>query len=431
MISAASGVGRALDHVRYLASAACAGRGPGTPGETAAAAYLERELSSLGAVPWREGCYADPFTVVVPCLAGAPRLRLCSPGAPVELEEFEDFTVNVQGAVGGGEVEAETCWIGGAVDAAAMPGSVEGRVAVAVALDRSDLTRALAAHLTRLEAVRAAGAVALLEVSRCVRRRKVMCHRRQAPGLPSLDVSPAVARLLFAVGPLYAGRCGATVKLAVPLEFPCVRSRGNLVARVGGADIGAVLVAHYDHLGAATGGRYFAGAADNAAGVAVTLEVARRWVAAGRDGGLLLLLTAAEEVGLVGSERFVAGAPSSLAGALVLNVDELGGSPAQLRFGATAALSAELAASDASGPSAAASLPLAKGFADHAPFISAGWQRVGALWSPAPEGIVHTLRDLPERLSPATLAAAAAWLEAVLVATQGPRAERARARALE
>jgi aminopeptidase YwaD len=88
-----------------------------------------------------------------------------------------------------------------------------------------------------------------------------------------------------------------------------------------------VLGAHIDHLGAGEDGRYFPGANDNASGVAVVLEVAR---ALKRRSGelrrpIVVVFFGAEEVGLIGSRRFLGEGPvdNSQIVAMV-NVDMIG-----------------------------------------------------------------------------------------------------------
>jgi len=120
----------------------------------------------------------------------------------------------------------------------------------------------------------------------------------------------------------------------------------NLVARLSGQDPNlarevVVLSAHYDHLGragqpnsqcsvtaTAPGDTICNGAADNAAGVAAVLAVAR--ALAGSDGGtrrtLLVIFWDAEEDGLLGSGHYAAKAPlvPLARTALMITVDTLG-----------------------------------------------------------------------------------------------------------
>jgi Zn-dependent M28 family amino/carboxypeptidase len=101
-----------------------------------------------------------------------------------------------------------------------------------------------------------------------------------------------------------------------PAEQPLPAIGGaNVVATIPGASPRWVLVgAHYDHLGE-EGGRVYRGADDNAAAVAILVEVARRLHASPPAGrGVILASFDAEEPphflsGTMGSRYFVANAP--------------------------------------------------------------------------------------------------------------------------
>lgn len=71
-------------------------------------------------------------------------------------------------------------------------------------------------------------------------------------------------------------RCGANVLAEVP-------GRGPL------ADRTVVIAAHYDHLGKVHGGQAYWGADDNAAAVAILVEVGRKLIAAAADGRRVIL----------------------------------------------------------------------------------------------------------------------------------------------
>ena len=111
-----------------------------------------------------------------------------------------------------------------------------------------------------------------------------------------------------------------TVSLNVRADASRVESAniiGKLPGRVPGS--GAVLVlAHWDHLGDAcapitAADRLCNGAVDNASGIGVMLEVARRVAASGGlDRDLYIMATTAEESGLLGAEAFALDPPVPL-----------------------------------------------------------------------------------------------------------------------
>lgn len=67
-----------------------------------------------------------------------------------------------------------------------------------------------------------------------------------------------------------------------------------------------VITAHYDHLGGMGKDIYFPGANDNASGVALLLELAKYYAANPAKYSMVFLAFGAEEIGLKGSQHFVA-----------------------------------------------------------------------------------------------------------------------------
>jgi Zn-dependent M28 family amino/carboxypeptidase len=106
---------------------------------------------------------------------------------------------------------------------------------------------------------------------------------------------------------------GVTVKAYLPSKVRTINTR-NVVGIVPGsqgvADGATVLYsAHWDHLGigaSVTGDNIFNGAADNATGCAIVLEIARAWAGLARKPrrSALFLFVTAEESGLRGSEYY-------------------------------------------------------------------------------------------------------------------------------
>jgi aminopeptidase YwaD len=73
-----------------------------------------------------------------------------------------------------------------------------------------------------------------------------------------------------------------------------------------------VFTAHYDHLGAMGANTYFAGANDNASGVALLLSLAKHYAANPARHHVLFIAFAGEEAGLLGSKYFVKQAKSNM-----------------------------------------------------------------------------------------------------------------------
>jgi aminopeptidase YwaD len=401
---------RARAHLQTLCAPEMEGRWPGSSGERRARDYLQAELRSLGARPlpgWTD--YFDPFDVVVPEFRALPTLSVGGVGGERIFEYLEEFGVNVQGAAGAGSAHAETVWLG-SPPLESGAGAVSGRVVVVRAeppLPQAGIGRALKAYLEVHRRLRDAGALAILRVGHTRGVRKVMNHLREEPPLPSLDVTPEVVRAAFGRDPPGAvGTVGRRVRLDVPLVHRTVSSAGNVMACLGTGAAQLLLMAHYDHLGKLPDGRYFAGASDNAAGVAVVLEAARALAPPARATGyqIIVLLTTAEEVGLAGAERYVRQHVDCVSGLeAVVNVDEVGGSrrDGMVWLCASDFPRSRLPVCDGrteSPPVRVRPLPL-DGFSDLSPFVAAGMTRVAAVFARSRQGqLAHTLRDTPERI---------------------------------
>jgi len=278
-----------------------------------------------------------------------------------------------------------------------------------------DLAEGLEVYLAQHRQACQLGLAGLLRIHPRVGVRKFMIHRQEEPALPSMDITPAVARALFGGEPLQPGQEGAPVRLLSPLQLKEVESAGNVVGVLGQGPVGGILCAHYDHLGALPDGRFFPGAADNASGVSLVLEAARLLAGCWSSFpfSLLFLLTSAEEVGLVGARRFLQRFSGELLPfAAVINVDEIAGDPSVPLTMLCAPQMTESLLSADDVPLLGASLqkgPLAlPGFADYVPFLEAGRERVVGLLSYDPASTVnHTLEDSPQLLSAQRLEAGA------------------------
>jgi len=162
------------------------------------------------------------------------------------------------------------------------------------------------------------------------------------PPVDPLAATELAAHVVALVDPALAGREAATAgeraafdyvagKLRamglVPAEQPVAFGAGskNVYARIDGARTGEVIVigAHVDHLGK-KGADLYAGADDNASGVAVILGVTAALTREHLERSVVVVFFGAEEPGMIGSRTF-AGAPP-IAGTIVamVNVDMIG-----------------------------------------------------------------------------------------------------------
>jgi len=340
--------------VAWLADDAREGRGVGTPGIAAAAAYLSDGFRTAGFAPGGDdGSFLQHFEMPVEIHVETAKLSLR--GKPLARDtDFEAFLASSNGAASGTPVFA-----GYGISASELGYDdydgidVAGRI-VLVLDDRptgkkSPLRGPQAAELLRraykIANARARGAVAVLvapagatgkgELLPGNAGRDWANPTQQAGALPAIAVSwQAAGRIVAAAGgPTLAARkaridrsgrpdsallSGAELALEVVVE----RRRGteaNVVAILEGSDPelrreAVVVGAHYDHLGRGEfgslapdrRGEIHNGADDNASGAAGLLELARAFAGQPRPRrSLVLAAFSGEEAGLVGSREYV------------------------------------------------------------------------------------------------------------------------------
>ena len=191
-----------------------------------------------------------------------------------------------------------------------------------------------------------------------------------------------------AAGQLLLDSEGATATISEPAAQGEFRESWNVVARRAGGVCRVVVGGHYDTV------RGVQGANDNASGIAVLLALARAWAGAASAADVCFVGFGAEELGLHGSQEFVAAARES--GDLaeitaMLNLDAFGngerpitglGSPELIdlleRLGGQLRIEVQAGQGRHDGGS------------DHAPFYQAS---VPALFPRPQEGIMHVPAD--------------------------------------
>jgi len=366
--------------VAWLADDAREGRGVGTPGVAAAAAYLSEGFRAAGLIPGGDdGSWLQPFEM--PVAIRVAKANLSIDGHPLERgKDFEAFLSS-----GDGEVRGELVFAGYGISAPELGYDdydgidVSGRSVLVLddrpAGDKSPLKGPQATELLRrahkIANARARGATALLiapagpavkgDVLPGNAGRDWANPTQQASALPVMALSWQAARRLVAAagGPGLAKRKaeidrsgrpasailpGTEVALAVSIE----RRRGvevNVVAVLEGSDPvlkrqAVVIGAHYDHLGRGEfgslapdrRGEVHNGADDNASGAAGLLELARAFAQQPRPRrSLVLVAFSGEEAGLVGSREYVADPRVPIANSVAMvNLDMIG----RLRSGA-------------------------------------------------------------------------------------------------
>jgi hypothetical protein len=365
---------RVARDVFWLADDAREGRGVGTPGIAAAAAYLAEGFRAAGLRPGGDdGSYLQPFEM--PVAIRVTRADLAVAGVP--LARGRDFDAFLSS--GSGAVSSELVFAGYGISAPELGYDdyagveVEGRSVIVLddrpAGEKSPLRGRESAELLRrahkIANARARGAAAVLVAPAGPSQggdglpgnagRDWANPTQQASALPVLAVSWEAAERLVAAagGATLADRkaaidgegrpaSGVLPGVSVRLEVAVERRLGieaNVVAVLEGSDPAlreqAVVVgAHYDHLGRGEfgslapdrRGEIHNGADDNASGAAGLLELARAFAAGPRPRrSLVLAAFSGEEAGLAGSRAYVEAPAVPIANTVAMvNLDMIG-----------------------------------------------------------------------------------------------------------
>lgn len=317
-------------HTGFLANDLLEGRGTATRGEALAALYLTTRLRELGLRPLAAG--GSDYRIAVPLTAhrfDEARMRLVLRGASGErVLRPPDFYHAGGGPAAFRDFGGDLLFAGatpGALAALAGEPDLGGRVVI-LGPPWTGLGEVLAA----LEARGAAGVVEGVPNDFYDRLRVVRGPVRYAlpagvhdpedqAGLPQIVVGPAGIAALGLADELGPGRTlGAARPLGLHVAVHLAatsepRTGYDVAALLPGTDSArsgetVVLMAHYDHVGfgqAMEGDSIWNGFYDNAAGVAMLLEIAR--VLSGRPlpVPVLFLFPTGEEQGLLGSTWFV------------------------------------------------------------------------------------------------------------------------------
>jgi len=336
-------------HIETLASDEFAGRQPGTDGEAKTLRYLAREWQAAGLESGTNDP-ANPWFAPVDLTTSTPErssVRFHRNGRALAIS---DGSAAVFATGNRGLVErAPVVWVGTTgerLDSAELA----GRVALML-WDHAD-------EVAQREALLRAGASAVIAVvdnrneleELTASRRRGIYRLAASEAAPTLDgyidkdtvealvgaerwamLSNAAREANFRPQPL-----DLTATLEATSAPGTIRTH-NLIARLPGkrADAGAVLLlAHWDHFGTCgpptAGDAICNGAVDNASGLAVLTELARRLAAGPRmDRDVYVVATTAEEWGLLGAQAFAENPPIPLDSIVAaFNLDTVAVAPA-------------------------------------------------------------------------------------------------------
>jgi Zn-dependent M28 family amino/carboxypeptidase len=342
-------------HVAYLASDRLEGRGPGTRGEFLATEYIAAEFQKSGLKPIGErGTYFQPVPLVRVVTSPKATLRAVKGETTIDIPCEEGFSGTSQTQKELEEFDAEAVFVGHGITAPEFgwddyrDTDVKGKVVVLFTNEPpSDDPKFFGG---KAQTYYGRPTFKFEEAARRGARACFIIHTPATAGYPysvvrpldgaQLEREPGRPALAFAgwlsreAGEKLLGLSGRTVEGALKeadtkgfKPYPLgVRLKGNIPTRVEkivsnnvaglaeGSDPAlraeaVVFTAHWDHLGvgrAVLGDAIYNGAADNATGCALLMELARAWSAQPRrpKRSALFLAVTAEEKGLLGSKYY-------------------------------------------------------------------------------------------------------------------------------
>jgi len=351
---------RVKAHVAFFADDLLEGRGTGTRGHEIAARYAAAEFANFGLTPAGKDGWLTQVTLSETRIDGPARLTITGkPGsAPIALDHAGEAIIAPSQIDTATDVAAPLVFVGFGIDAPAQGFNdyagldVRGKIVVALTGIPKGPPSEVLAHLGTQKALMAAarGAVGIIQVPTIESARlRPWAKLRDTASVPRMTwVRPDGAPYVAATGirgaaivsqtgaaAIFAGAKTPYVKLLAAADRNLGMPRGfaltttarieahsarrtitspEVIGKLEGSDATlkdeyVVVMAHIDHLGIRadkSGDNIYNGALDNAAGVAVMLEVARAFGldTARPKRSLLFVVNTAEEKGLLGAEAF-------------------------------------------------------------------------------------------------------------------------------
>lgn len=344
-------------HVEILASDAYEGRGPGTEGERKTLAYLESEWAKAGLQPGAaDGSWYQPVELIKRG-PGQANVQFYAKGEKLRVVSKDIVLVGRERQFAASRLP--TVFVGHGVNGQGkVVADVKNKLAFMLA-DEADFVPAdMKQARSRRMALIDAGATAVVSISGeqfdfPVYRRALLSRpinwavsdkRAEIEGVISPQYMVALVtaaggdwdKLRAAARSAdYAGQTlGISVDLDVQSEVERISSH-NIIGKFPGRKAGSgavVFMGHWDHFGICrpegAEDRICNGAVDNASGMAVLTEVARRLGRLKLDRDIYFVGTTAEEYGLIGARAFAADPPVPLDRiTVVLNIDTVAIAP--------------------------------------------------------------------------------------------------------
>ncbi|MGD2078854.1 MAG: M20/M25/M40 family metallo-hydrolase, partial [Chloroflexota bacterium] len=423
-MTAAIDVDLAFDHLETLTGPEYAGRLAGSAGGRLAGEYIADMFATYGLQPASlDGTFFQAFPITYTTLTAVPDIEVTlSDGSPAgDYTLYEEYSPVVVGYAGSGQGGGPVHWVNHcrAEDFADL--TLAGKVVYCTPEPGND---ALVAS-TRLALEY--GAAGLLLLTDRAQRPSDFANRNEAlwvpETIPAMRVYPPLSEdLLDGSGMSLKELLRLDKTLALDTEASLsvegsgptkVESRnvlGVLPGRDPDYDDEVIIVgAHYDHMGTGPDGTVWAGANDNASGVAALLEIARSWQSLGFVPRRTVLFAAwdAEEWGLIGSRYYVENPSYPLDDTLAsFQLDMIGAGPGELSISGDHDLAQQQV--NVAGILGIEAMVGNLGRSDHVSFLEAGVPATLAIWrsETAPNTDYHRPADRPEVIEPERLEAA-------------------------
>lgn len=343
---------RLMADIEVLASDDFAGRKPGTPAEAAVHDYLEQRMGEAGLVSGTNdpGSYWRMAVDLVSTQPLPGALTIGKGRAAVALSESDAavFTHRRRALAAGGPGTGVPVVFVGYGDGSVLGDEMAGAVALMLADPGRDTARRDALFKQRATAVVTVlpDAAALAAVRAREDGGKLELASEERDTLSAYITDAALGRVIgkrrWDMWKREARRGDfAPLELNLELSIEAAAERReftsyNLVGKIPGKVPGSgavLLLGHWDHLGLCAPPEadwICNGAADNASGIAMMLELSRRFASGpAPDRDIYVLATSAEEGGLLGARAFVKAPPLPLKDIVAaLNFDMMAVAPA-------------------------------------------------------------------------------------------------------
>ena len=325
-------------HIYYLASDELAGRKPGTPGIEKAAAYIANQFKNIGVKPFA-GSYLQPFKILVGAMLDENNTLSLNDNV---LKLGSDFIPSDMS--GSGKATGQVVFIGYGLDkhyGKSYEGiDVKGKWVIAIrgSMDPSDKSERalLIGDYAKAMSAFEKGAIGVLFVNPPWMNNEKLgikdSYNRSMGNvnIPVIRISSKIALKIINKPADYIdtfpvdnepASFNTDAVVSGETSFKLLyQNTNNVVGYLEGSDPKLkdeyiVVGGHYDHLGMGGGGSrrpdtiaIHSGADDNASGTAGVIELARRIKAGNSSFGrsFIFVTFSAEEMGLLGSEYFVA-----------------------------------------------------------------------------------------------------------------------------